>query len=479
MSIYNIIKTKSNKNFHNYVLNIENVNSPIIFKEYDYIYSTKKFTCGYDWSNEFFLLYFIWIQNSIKNKSISIRNPFNNKVITTDRYFLYLFKKNDIAYTVIANYCFYDNIIMGLGLGTGLGGLESKILYIICLKTKNILYNWPEIDISIFNKNVNHIFKKHNIFKMNYKYFNRLDSKVTTLYGFQNNVGHTLFNEITGLFLLETEDIIKNINEVIIGTFDVFLIKEYFKKYNHVAINETKKQDTHLCSYQGKGVIFKYNHVFVSNKCKIFLKEHLKLQLYNFNSYINNDIDLINDKYPIFMIYLRYGNNEIKNQVDILSKLVNNLIIKFPNAFFLFNGFCSNPLLSNTDIIGHYKNRYSVEETINNYILIYNKITSQIGTKNYKSLINLTSCEIVEFIKISTYTIYQFNNLVTLSNWLCDIPGILIGMDNDKIDMYKNQDVIINENTVNINMIKNTSIEYDINVQYLTDIITNYIYNIN
>ena len=327
------------------------------------------------------------------------------------------------------------------------------------------------MDISIFNNNLNYIFKKYNIFKQNYKYFNKLESNITTLYGFQNNIGHTLFNEITGLFLLERENIIKNINEVLIGTFDVFLIKEYFKKYNHVTINETKKQDTDLCSYQGKGVIFKYNHIFVSNKCKIFLKEHLKLQLYNFNSDIDNDIALIKNKYPIFMIYLRYGNNEIKNQIDVLSKLVNNLTIKFPNAFFLFNGFCSNPLLCNTDIIGHVKKRYNVEETINNYILLYNKITSQLITENYRSLINLTSCEIVEFIKISTYTIYQFNNLVALSNWLCDIPGILIGMDNDKIDMYKNQEVIINENTVNINMIKNTSIEYDIDIAYLTNII--------
>ena len=471
MSIYNIIKTKSNKQFHNFVLNIGNVNAPVIFKEYDTIYSKKKYTSDYSWSNEFFLLYFIWIQNSLNNKSISIRNPFNNKVISTDRYFIYVFKKNELVWTAIAHYCFYDNIIMGLGLGTGCGGLESKILYIICLKSKRILYNWHEMDISIFNNNLNYIFKKYNIFKQNYKYFNKLESNITTLYGFQNNIGHTLFNEITGLFLLERENIIKNINEVLIGTFDVFLIKEYFKKYNHVTINETKKQDTDLCSYQGKGVIFKYNHIFVSNKCKIFLKEHLKLQLYNFNSDIDNDIALIKNKYPIFMIYLRYGNNEIKNQIDVLSKLVNNLTIKFPNAFFLFNGFCSNPLLCNTDIIGHVKKRYNVEETINNYILLYNKITSQLITENYRSLINLTSCEIVEFIKISTYTIYQFNNLVALSNWLCDIPGILIGMDNDKIDMYKNQEVIINENTVNINMIKNTSIEYDIDIAYLTNII--------
>ena len=134
MSIYNIIKTKSNKQFHNFVLNIGNVNAPVIFKEYDTIYSKKKYTSDYSWSNEFFLLYFIWIQNSLNNKSISIRNPFNNKVISTDRYFIYVFKKNELVWTAIAHYCFYDNIIMGLGLGTGCGGLESKILYIICLK---------------------------------------------------------------------------------------------------------------------------------------------------------------------------------------------------------------------------------------------------------------------------------------------------------------------------------------------------------
>lgn len=484
MSIYNIIKTKSDERFHEYILNIGSINIPAIFKEYNYHYSKNpNLDITYFWSNKFLTLYFIWIQNSINNKSISIRNPFNNKVIISNRYFLYLFKRNEQVYTAVAQYCFYDNIIMGLGLGTWLGGLETRILYIICVKTKNILYNWHEMDISFFSENLNYIFEKYNLFKINYKYFNKLDSKVTTLFGFQNNIGHTIFNEITGLFLLKTEDTIKNINEVIIGTFDVFLIKEYFKKYNHVAINETKKHGTDICTYKGKGVIFKYNHIFVSNKCKNFLKQHLKLQLYNFNSGINNDIalieniendiDLIKNKYPIFMIYLRYGNNEIKNQIDVLSKLVNNLTNKFSNAFFLFNGFCSNPLLSNTDIIGHRIKRYNVKETIDNYILIYNEIISRLITKKYRSLINLTSCEIVEFIKISTYNIYQFNNLATLSSWVCDKPGVLIGMNNDMINVHQCQDLIINENKPEIIILKNSSIEYNIDVEYLTNIIIN------
>jgi hypothetical protein len=479
MSNYNIIKTESHKRFHDYVLNLSNKNSSLLFEEYDNHYSKNKISNDYYfWSNDFLKSYFIWFIDSIKKKSISIRNPFNNTVINTDRYFLSIIKKNQLIYTVVANYCFYDNIIMGLGLGTGMGGLETRILYIICVNTKKILYNWHEIDISIFSANINNIFKKYNIFKKNYKYFNNMSSKVTTLFGFQNNIGHTLFNEITGLFLLVEEKNIKYINEVIIGTFDVFLMKEYFKNYNNVAINETKKTDVDLYSYIGKGVIFKYNHIFVSNKCKMFLKTHLNLQLYNRNSDINNDITLIIKNYPVVMIYLRYGNNEIKNQILVLSTLINNLTLKFPNAFFIFNGFCSNPLLSDTDTIGHYKKRYNVKEMIDKYISIYNEITSRMITKKYKSIINLTSCEIVEYIKISTYTIYQFNNLVTLSSWLCDIPGILIGMDNNFIDVYKKQDSVINENTVNINMIKNTSTEYDIDIKYLTNIIINQIMSI-
>ena len=53
--------------------------------------------------------------------------------------------------------------------------------------------------------------------------------------------------------------------------------------------------------------------------------------------------------------------------------------------------------------------------------------------------------------------------------------AINTGLNNNFIDVYKKQDLLINENTVNINMIKNTSIEYDIDITYLTNIIINQI----
>jgi hypothetical protein len=472
-SIFSVIKTSSSKRFHSYVLNVNAKYKPNIFKEYDSYYSNEniKPKIDYFWSNEFLVLYYIWIHNCIKNKYISIRNPFTNTIIETNRYFMYLFKKESI-YTLVANYNFDNNIIVGLGLGTSLGALETRILYIICLKTKKILYDWKEFPTSIFLNNLHNILNKNINFQKNLKYFNNLNSKVTTLYGYMNNIGHTLFNEMTGLFLLEIQETNKNIDEVLIGSFDFFLTENYYKKYPNIKINKIYKTDLELMEYKGKGVIFKYNHIFISNKCKVFLKDHLKRQIFESKSNILNEIKNIQNHYPIFMIYLRYGKRVIKNQENTLSLLVDKLSEKFPNAFFLFNGFCSNPSLSDNAIIGHMDNdKYNVKECIEMYTAIYNSIISKIKTNNYSSLINLNSFELSEYIDISSYTIYQNTNLATLSSWLYNKPGIILGIENSDISVYKNQDLIINENHPNIIFNENTSKTFDINIDEIFNII--------
>jgi hypothetical protein len=172
------------------------------------------------------------------------------------------------------------------------------------------------------------------------------------------------------------------------------------------------------------------------------------------------------------MIYLRYGKRVIKNQENTLSLLVDKLSEKFPNAFFLFNGFCSNPSLSDNAIIGHMDNdKYNVKECIEMYTAIYNSIISKIKTNNYSSLINLNSFELSEYIDISSYTIYQNTNLATLSSWLYNKPGIILGIENSDISVYKNQDLIINENHPNIIFNENTSKTFDINIDEIFNII--------
>jgi len=90
-SIFSVIKTSSSKRFHSYVLNVNAKYKPNIFKEYDSYYSNENINpkIDYFWSNEFLVLYYIWIHNCIKNKYISIRNPFTNTIIETNRYFMY------------------------------------------------------------------------------------------------------------------------------------------------------------------------------------------------------------------------------------------------------------------------------------------------------------------------------------------------------------------------------------------------------
>jgi hypothetical protein len=468
---FKIIKTKSHERFHSFIINFNNNNIPNIFNEYKNYYKKNNLEINYTWGNDFLGLYFMWIYNCVKNKYISIRNPFTNTIMESNTYFLHSFINNSTTHTLVANYYFDQEFIVGLGLGTTLGALETRVLYIICLKSKNVLYDWWEFNRYTFLKNLPIIFYKLNIFKNNNCYKN-LIPKVSTLFGFMNNIGHIIFNEMTGLFLLDIQDVNMNIDEVFIGSFDIFFTKDYFKKYPNLNLNDEYKDDKNLQNYQGRGFIFKYNHIFLSSECKLFLKYNLKMQINN--STINNldEIKNIKNHNPIFMIYLR-NNRTILNQETVLASLVNKLTYKFPNAYFLFSGFCSNPSLSEQSIIGHKQDELlTVEECIKNYNSIYDSIISKIKTTtNFKSIINFNTFELAEYIDISNYTIYQNNNLATLSSWLFTKPGIILGIKNENIPMYKNQDLLINENHPNIIFCENTSPEFNINIDKLFRII--------
>ena len=448
-----LIKTLSHEKFHNYILNLSNITVPNIFAEYKkHVDNTKNTTRCYLWTNRFLLLYLIWIKRSIKNGFITIRNPFSNKLISSNTYFIIVINENNSQnnttrpiYSLI-NYFFNDSkIIVGLGLGSDLGALETRILYIICLTTNNIIYNWEELDSNIFlNTYYKLIINKKNIIKK--KLLDNTPNEIVSLYGFCNNIGHSLFNDISGLFILHNENIIQTINKIILGPYDFFVLDKYFKKFKNINI-ETFNNINCLDNYVGKGVMFKYNHTFLSNKCKNFLKMHLELHI-NDNS-IKEDIIKIKKYYPIFNIYLRIGYNEMNDQSNVIINLINDLNKKYTNSFFILNGFCSNPNLSDNSIIGNHVLN-STKDIKEKYNSLYKLISSKINTQNCKSLINYNLPEISEYIKITTYNIYQFNSLGTISSWLFSKPGILIGLTNKTKTLYKNQDIVINEDKLNI-----------------------------
>ena len=466
--------------------------------------------------------YFYWIESCIKNKYVSIISPKSGKIISTDKYFIINYEYNCDKYlNSIVNYYFEDeDIVLGLGLGTGtiLSTMETRILYIYNHNDMVLHYSYENMCINIFKQKLfSRIIK--NMIKINFEKENidNCKSQVITLYGFHTNLGHNLFNDMTGLYILNEAQTFNYIDKVILGNNDPFFIHSYLKEYDNLEIENTEYIN-HYDNYFGKGIFFKYNHYFISNSCCDFIKNILKNELLNNTEIIsinniefinnevssNNNIEIINNEVSsnnnteitnskktktkkltkkkieeaklleeaklvknlkkidfirkevelikksnnlIINIVLRVGHSFIENQVDFFVELIDKIYNLYPNAFFYFDGFCSNPyLLDSTPIIHHPR-----EITYKQFIIEFNELCNEIVTKfnninldkniKYKSLINMTSYELIEYLSICNYGIYQIGSSCTISGWLCNIPGYQFGRTNTHLYKYCDDNV--------------------------------------
>jgi hypothetical protein len=455
---YDIIDNTTNKQFtiiNNFDISLLyynlNINSSI-FNEYKsyFINNNIKYYDNY-YILENHSNYFFWINESLNKKFIYIKSPYTSKILYSDIYFILTIDMNCVHEYIIANYYFKEeNIILGIGLGTGIGAMDTKILYLINFNKYNIYYNWNGYSINNFKNNIfENIIKNKEKIKLTD--FSKLEKLNITIYGYHNNIGHNLFNDISGLFILDHFNINKYIDKVIMGNHDIFYINKYFEKYSNIKIDKSITDLKIMNNNIYKGIIFKYNHFFLSNKCINFLKNHLQ---YNFNLDLNhkNEINYIKENYyPIIHIVLRIGNDYMLNQDIIISEIINKLTIIYPKIFFYLDGLCSSSNINDNDLVGRHPYIKTFKNLKEDYINLVESINKKTNTKNYKSLIDDEAYIIIKYLEISTYSILQLSSISCLSAWICNIPGIQFGRKNIKI--YEKIDSNIKENIAKIQYI--------------------------
>ena len=411
----------------------------------------------------YYNLYLSWFNDSINNRKISIISPISGKIIYSDKYFITNNIGNENTKYSICNYYFDDEeILLGLGLGTGNHPQEAHILYVYCLKENNIFYEWINYSFEEFKNKLllkillvfNNVFKNYN--------FELINNKITTIYGYMHNMGHMLFNDYSGLYLLESTKISEKIDEIIFGNHDVYYIKEYFRQFKNINITNSNIENIEKI---GKGVFFKYNHNFILDDTITFLRNNLETIFTNNNdislNYKNekNNAELIKQThYPIFNIVLRSGDFTMNNQVETISNLINLLSQKYPDAFFYLDGFVKNP--DNTNILIGINHNIDITKVTNDYLELSNEIIKNINTQNVKSLINTNILHLITHIQNCNYGIYILGSASCNSGWICKIPGIQFGRPCIKI--YENMDKLIRENMPKINYL-NDGITYDQN----------------
>jgi hypothetical protein len=422
-------------------------------------------------------LYLSWFKDSIINKKISITSPITNKVIYSDKYFITNNDSYEKSLFSVCNYYFdTEGLILGLGLGTGNHPQETHVLYLYSIKGKKVFYGWLNYSFEKFKNNL--LKKIMNIYTNKIKNYNFdiIDSKIITTYGFMSNMGHGLFNDYTGLFLIDYHNLIQNVDEVFFGPYDIYYVKKYFQQFKQITIKEMNTiSDIEII---GKGIFFKYNHHYILNDTISFLKKNLidtfskNIQQKQNYKYYTTSAELIKKTYyPIFNIVLRKGDFEMNNQVSVISNLINLLIKKYPNCFFYLDGFVKN---TRDDINIGINHNLSISDTSSSYLKLSNEIINNINTNNYLSLINTNILNLITHLQNCNYGIYTLGSAACISAWICKIPGIQFGRPNIKI--YEHMDKLIREDNPSIIYLEdkityNADGTFDISEQTIFDLI--------
>ena len=379
--------------------------------------------------------YFKFIKKSLQNGKINIKSPWSNLIIETDLYFTISLILDDSFYKkkfYVANYLFKDeNIIIGIGLGT-INPFDTKILYLINLNKKQIIYLWDNYYIDKFKENIlPNVFKKVIEFKnIN---IDNLEKKNITIYSYQENLGHQVFNELTGLHLLNYYGLFNYVDTIYLGLQNNLNIYNFFENKKTIYI------ENEIGEYFGKGILFKYNTYFLSDKCVNFYINYLDKNFNNEQNFIDSLV-YIKKHYPIINITIRLKTNYMIDQVNILIEVINYLSKQYPSAYFLLDGYCGNSNGLNL------KN-----EDLDDYLKIANEIKNKIISKNCTILIGLEINKLIKFYKLCNYSIYQVGSICCLASWLCNIPGIQFGREN--VSIYKFIDKNIRENMTDIKYI--------------------------
>jgi hypothetical protein len=199
---------------------------------------------------------------------------------------------------------------------------------------------------------------------------------------FANNyqVGHYLWNEVSGLDILIRTKLINNIDTLLLGDYDICSIYKTIKEYNPTCKIISVNNKDNYKKFNTFGFISSH---FILNKTK-------ELYLKNVKSVIKNKIN----KKNIIMIIIKADRRCLYDMdnlyINLINKLVENNILNPNETIILFDGLYKNN--SNLFLTSYY-NSYK-----DNYIKIVNNIINNID-KNIKckSLIGLKSHQILPY----------------------------------------------------------------------------------
>lgn len=368
------------------------------------------------------------------NKSLSFKCLKTGIIFRTTKSIYYL---SPLIDCVSANYddvniYIFDNsedpFIVAIGNGSNHMVLHTSILFVYYYKSKQ-LYSLNSLNHWL--KSFSTIVKELNKTLLGNNYIDK--NIIAFMFGYSVNIGHTYWNDLSGFKFLVDMDLLKYVDKFVIGPYDYYNIKNYLikQKYTNIYIENNIENINELCK---NDFLFKYNEMFMYENLKTFTIENLT----EANEIIESEIeDVKNKHYPIVTFNLRGIYRNLHNQEEIISSIINYLLLVFPNMFVLFDGYVVNNE-TNLDFFkseGIKSNSKMFDESYN---IIVNSIINKINTRNFKSLIGTTIYEELKWLEISHYGLMQLGAGSFNYTWTMNKKCLYVGRNN-----YVNESLLI------------------------------------
>jgi len=251
--------------------------------------------------------------------------------------------------------------------------------------------------------------------KLNYFENINLTNKKYLYIGFHSNIGHHLWNELSGLsnFLYNCD--INLIDGIIIGPYDFFNIKSYIlNKYNINIISYDESIHINIINHLP---IF-INSLYINKYLKDIMTEIL------IKNNINNEIRDFTKKNIEITLDIRTISRNLNNIENFYIKLINNIISDYEDFFIKINftgRFITS--LNNINLLDDVE--FNIQNNIvNNIINVFEK-NNKIIFLNLIGENFLNSIEKIIYSDISILTIGT--SLPNLANWIFNIKTICFG----------------------------------------------------
>ena len=385
------------------------------------------------------------------NKSFSFKCLKTGNILRTSKSIYYLVPLIDCVaanYDDVNIYIFdssEDPFIVAMGNGSNHMVLHTSILFVYYYKSKE-LYKLNSLNHWL--KNISTIVKELNNTLIDNNYINK--TIISFMFGYSVNIGHTYWNDLSGFKFLVDMDLLKYIDKFIIGPYDYYNIKKYLIKQQYTNIyNENNIENINeLCK---NDFLFKYNEMFMYENLKTFTIENLNEtnETNETNEIMESEIEDVKNKYyPIVTFNLRGIYRNLHNQEEIISSIINYLLLVFPNMFVLFDGYVVNNE-TNLDFFkseGIKSNAKMFDESYNN---IVNSIINKINTKNFKSLIGTNIYSQLKWLDISQYGLMQLGAGSFNYTWTMNKNCLYVGRNNyvnEALLIHTYHDFIFREN---------------------------------